>query len=256
MRAVRERAQRLVNKLAIARLVAGRTASQLLEYARFCARTSSFTIPAAPSSVLDTTWDAPTPTIYVYWHDEFVLNLLLPLFWKSHGVRDEMPVCAANDAFGGEVIQRCLGALDVPIAVLSRGCERTEKLACLADALVRRRRLLLSADYGSPWFRAKSTAFEIAAKVGGNVVAMHLQSRRDMAIARGGWRLRLPLPYDAYSLLLEPVETAAQGLEAATRSLTARLHALRSEASAHEAREASDLDPALTRSPPAPILDR
>jgi hypothetical protein len=256
MCAVQGRAQRLVNKRALARLVAGRTASQLLDYARFCSRTSSFTIPAAPRSVLDATWDAATPTIYVYWHDEFVLNLLLPLFWKSRGVRKDMPVCAANDAFGGEVIQSCLAALDVPIALLSRGGERSDKLACLADALVRHRRLLLSADYGSPWFRAKSTAFEIAARVGGNVVAMHLRSGRDMAIARGGWRLRLPLPYDAYRLLLEPVETTAQGLEAATRSLTARLHALRSEA---QPREVSDLDPdsaALTRSPPPPILER
>jgi hypothetical protein len=213
----------------------------LLDYARLCASTSSFTIPAGPRSVLDATWDAAPPTLYVYWHDEFVLNLLLPLFWKSHGVRDEMPVCAANDAFGGKVIQRCLAALDVPMALLPRGGARSDKLACLADALARHRRLLLSADYGVPWFRAKSTAFEIAAQVGGNVVAMHLRSRRDLAIARRGWRLRLPLPYDAYTLLVERVETAEHGLEAATQSLTAGLNALRTAPQHHEA-SSSDAD--------------
>lgn len=205
-----------------ARLVAGLVTLA----ARLCLRTSRISI--ASTDVLARTWDDGVPTVYVYWHDEFVLNVLLPLYWRAAAVRDTQPVCGANDTFGGLVIWSCLSRLGVPLTMLPRRSDRDEKRALLAAAVREHKHLLLAADYGTPWFKARPTAFQIARETGGRVVAMHLRSQRELAIARGRWRLRLPTPFNRYELHLAEVDVDP-GLDDATvaDALTEQLDALR-----------------------------
>src|SRR4051812_19450434 len=71
----------------LARLVAEAS----VRYTRKCLETSNFTLSADTQDVLRERWDRGTPTIFVYWHDEFPLNLLLPMAWKRDAIRSDMP---------------------------------------------------------------------------------------------------------------------------------------------------------------------
>ncbi len=208
----------------IRRLAADLSSDLSVRYTRFCLASSSFVIPDASQRVLSEVWDSPSPSLYVYWHDEFLLNLLLSLHWSSQRVRPNMPACVANDALGGEMIRAALAPLDVPLVVLARRESREAKLATLVDGMRRHRQMLLAADYGAPWFHARPTAFQIAEATGATLVAMHLRARRDASISTGGrHRVRLPTPKNAYEVILAPIAPTVRTVE----GLTAALHDVR-----------------------------
>lgn len=206
----------------------------LTAWARFCGRTSRLELRPEALAVLDQTWDAEKPAVYVYWHDEFVLNVLLPIHWQTSGLRPHLPVCGANDAFGGKVIQACLSGLGVPLALLPRRSDRFAKLKTLAEALRVHRRLLLAADYGHPWFKARPTAFQLARETGGVVVSMHLHTERPWVVSWRGWKMSLPRPFTQYELRLRTLDvdlTLAD--DALAGPLTEALDSMRSESILH-----------------------
>jgi len=190
----------------VRRLFARAVAAGVTAYARFCVRTSRLQRLRETLAGVERTWDASRPAIYVYWHDEFVLNVLLPVHWQAAGASHEMPACGANDAFGGDVIQACLSRLGVPLALLPRRSDRSTKLKTLAKALRVHRRLLLAADYGRPWFRARPTAFQLARETGAVVVAMHLHAKRPWVVSSGGRKLIVPQPFTQYELRLQRLD--------------------------------------------------
>jgi lysophospholipid acyltransferase (LPLAT)-like uncharacterized protein len=211
-------------------LFARAIAAMLTGWARFCGRTSRIELPADAAAVLSRTWDGEQPVIYVYWHDEFVLNVLLPIHWKASGLRADMPVCGANDAFGGKVIQACLSGLGVPLALMPRRADRAAKLQTLVEALRVHRRLLLAGDYGRPWFKARPTAFQLARATGGVVVSMHLHVDRPWVVSWGGWKMTLPRPFTRYEWRLRLLDADLALEDAAlVAPLTAALDSLRAD---------------------------
>lgn len=220
--------QRLALHHKIKPFFAHAVAAVVTAYARFCARTSHLDRLRETLAAMEQTWDPSKPAVYVYWHDEFILNILLPIHWQASGAAHEMPVCGANDVFGGLVIQVCLSRLGVPLALLPRRSDRLTKLKTLTEGLRTHRRLLLAADYGRPWFCARPTAFQLAKETGGVVVAIHLHTDRPWVVSWRGWKLILPRPFARYELRLQRLDSDLTfGDEAPVAALNKALDALR-----------------------------
>src|SRR6476661_10650913 len=85
----------------------------LLAYAWLCWRTSRVEIGGDAERVLGETWDRRVPTVFVYWHDEFLLCSLL-----AYCRRIQYPLCCCNDSFGGKVMAAAWARLGAPIVRL------------------------------------------------------------------------------------------------------------------------------------------
>ena len=206
-------------------VVARGVARATLLHAWLCYRTSRFAISPEAERVLAQTWDRGVPTVYVFWHDEFVLNSLLAYCARLHH-----PVCAANDRFGGEVSRALWTRCGAPVVSLLRNETREEKLTKLADALGANKRLVLAADYGRPWFRARPTAFRIAKRARGVVVPMHLNARYSIRVRREDHVISLPLPCSEYALHLGDPLSPSLGESVLTERLEHALFGLRAAA--------------------------
>jgi lysophospholipid acyltransferase (LPLAT)-like uncharacterized protein len=196
--------------------LAARFLARLLRaYGYFCYRTSHFDWTAEAEQSLRATWDKGLPTVYTFWHDEF-LTLSLNAFCR----RIQFPACIANDAFGGKVVALAWAAHGAPVVEIKRGEARELRLVRIRNALLEERRLAIAADYGAPWFRARPTAQQLAASSGGYVTAMHLHATRNVVVGFGGWRVRVPTPFNDYVLHLSaPMRAHAATPETVSQAL-------------------------------------
>jgi lysophospholipid acyltransferase (LPLAT)-like uncharacterized protein len=200
--------------------VAGRV---LYAYARVCFATSRYVVTPAADKTLRKTWDAGVPTVYVFWHDEFLLLSL-----NACCPRIQFPTCVTNDAFGGRLVASFWKSVGADVITIGLRESREARIARTIEALRRGKRLVIAADYGKPWFRPRPTAFQLASAAGGVVVAMHLEGTRDVALRIGSWRLKLPLPFNRYALhLSEPMLAEDGGTSEATSRLAGALWSLR-----------------------------
>jgi lysophospholipid acyltransferase (LPLAT)-like uncharacterized protein len=189
----------------------------LRAYGYFCYCTSRFDRTAAAEQSLRATWDKGLPTIYTFWHDEF-LTLSLNAFCR----RLQFPACIANDAFGGKVVALAWAAHGAPVVEIKRNEAREVRLARIRNALLEQRRLAIAADYGAPWFKARPTSQQLAASSGGYVTAMHLHAMRNAVVGFGGWRVRVPTPFNHYVLHLSaPMQADAATPETVGQALWA-----------------------------------
>lgn len=166
-------------------------------YTHFCYRTSSYEWTLRTEESLRASWDAGLPTVYTFWHDEFLVLSL-----NAFCARVQFPVCVANDTWGGKVVARIWAAHGAPLVVIGRNESRQRRIDRIQDALLRKRRLVLAADYGKPWFKARHTTQLLATASDGYVVAMHLHCGWRAEVGYGKWRVRLPLPFNRYTLHL------------------------------------------------------
>jgi hypothetical protein len=104
------------------------------------------------------------PTIYILWHDEFKLTLLLG-FVK----RLQFPLTITNDSFGERVIEATMSRLGAPVSIIPQNANRKKKLEIIRNGLIDSKKLLIAADYGQPWFRVHPTSWKIARSVGGAI---------------------------------------------------------------------------------------
>jgi lysophospholipid acyltransferase (LPLAT)-like uncharacterized protein len=209
-------APNLVEKARFFSKFAARLLAHLLRaYGYFCYRTSRFDRSAEAELSLRATWDKGLPTVYTFWHDEF-LTLSLNAFCR----RLQFPACIANDAFGGKVLALAWAAHGAPVVEIKRQEAREVRLARIRDALLEQRRLAIAADYGAPWFKARPTAQQLAASSGGYVTAMHLHATRNVVVGLGGWRVRVPTPFNHYVLHLSaPMQADAATPETVGQAL-------------------------------------
>ena len=177
--------------------LASMLAGLLRAYGSLCYRTSVFGWTLDAERSLRATWDTGLPTVYTFWHDEF-LALSLNAFCR----RIQFPACVANDTFGGKVVARVWAAHGAPVVEIKRAEARARRIARIHEALLRARRLVIAADYGSPWFKARPTAQQLASATEGYVTAMHLHARHRLVVGYGDWRVHIPTPFNRYILHL------------------------------------------------------
>jgi hypothetical protein len=153
--------------------------------------------------------------VYTFWHDEF-LALSLNAFCR----RIQFPACVANDAFGGKIVARTWAAHGAPVVEIKRAEARERRIARIHEALLRARRLVIAADYGTPWFKARPTAQRLASATGGYVTAMHLHARHRLVVGYGAWRVHIPTPFNRYTLHLSaPMKAQSATPEAIANAL-------------------------------------
>jgi lysophospholipid acyltransferase (LPLAT)-like uncharacterized protein len=168
-------------------------------YLRFCFRTSRYVVSDEAEAVLKRTWDRDIPTVFACWHDEFLiclLSLLCPRVAK--------PLFITNDSFGGIFLEVFCRLVGNPCIVIKRGSPLENRIDRLANGLAEHRRLAIAADYGRPWYKARPTADQLAARTDGYVVGMRLEPRRKWKIPLGfaGGVAFLPTPFTSYTLWL------------------------------------------------------
>jgi lysophospholipid acyltransferase (LPLAT)-like uncharacterized protein len=205
-------------------------------YARLCFATSRYEVTAGAERTLRRTWDAGVPTVYVFWHDEFLILSL-----NACCRRIQFPSCVTNDSFGGRLVASFWKSAGAEVVTIGLRETREARIARTLEALRAEKRLVIAADYGKPWFRPRPTAVQLASAAGGVVVAMHLAGVRRAALRIGSWRLELPLPFNRYSLhLSEPMRPDGGITPAAiTAKLAGALFGLRRRASAPSGLEVS-----------------
>jgi lysophospholipid acyltransferase (LPLAT)-like uncharacterized protein len=201
--------------LSVTQVILHCLASLFRLYTYFCYRTSSYEWTHRAEESLRASWDAALPTIYTFWHDEFLILSL-----NAFCARVQFPVCVANDSWGGRVVARIWALHGAPVVVIARGESRELRITRIREALVRKRRLVLAADYGKPWFKARNTAQSLAMSSEGSVVAMHLRCDRSAAVGYGKWRVQIPTPFNRYTLhLSRPMRAHAATPEAIAAAL-------------------------------------
>ena len=165
-------------------------------YLRFCYLTSRYLMTSQADASLRACWDRGVATVFVCWHDEFLLSLITlqtPRFRKV--------LFITNDSFGGvflETFCRCLGTR---FQVIRRRASREERLLGMAAGLARQGALGIAADYGPPWFSARPTAWQLARLTEGNVVATRLEPKRKLRLRMADRHAYIPLPFNRYALV-------------------------------------------------------
>jgi len=186
-------------------------------YLRLCFVTSRYIVTSAAEAVLRRTWDVAIPTVFACWHDQFLIS---PLSLQCR--RFPKPLFVTNDSFGGVFLQTICRLLASPFVVIGLAQSRETRLDSLTLGLARYRRMTIAADYGDPWYRARSSARILAERTGGCVVAMRLEPRRKWRLRVGAGHAYLPLPFSAYAISLgEPRVAADFRLEADLNELEA-----------------------------------
>lgn len=193
-------------------------------YLRFCFRTSRYIVSDEADAVLKRTWDRGIPTVYACWHDEFLICLL-----SLQCSRFPKPLFITNDSFGGIFLEVFCRLSGNPCIVIKRGSPLETRIDLLANGLAEHRHLAIAADYGRPWYKARPTADQLAARTDGCVVGMRLEPRRKWKIPLGfaGGVAYLPTPFTSYTLWLSEPHRAGdadlgQKLDALSRRSSER----------------------------------
>lgn len=168
-------------------------------YMRFCYRTSRYIVTDSAEAVLKRTCDRGIPTVYACWHDEFLICLL-----SLQCPRFPRPLFITNDSFGGIFLEVFCRFARNPYLVIERASPIESRLDQLADGLTEHRRMTIAADYGRPWYKARPTADQLAARLEGYVVAMRLEPLRKWRIPLGaaGGIAYVPTPFSSYAFWL------------------------------------------------------
>jgi lysophospholipid acyltransferase (LPLAT)-like uncharacterized protein len=164
-------------------------------YLRFCYLTSRFLFTPSADESMRSSWERGVSTVFVCWHDEFLLSLLSMQTARFRGI-----LFITNDSFGGvflETFCRCLG---IRSHVIRREVPRHERLRSMADGLAVHRAMAIAADYGRPWFRARPTAWQLARLTEGVVVACRIEPSRKLRIKIGDRYAYVPVPFARYAL--------------------------------------------------------
>lgn len=177
------------------RVAGGMLGLMAFVYLRFCYLTSRFLFTASADESMRASWESGVSTVFVCWHDEFLLSLLSMQTTRFRGI-----LFITNDSFGGvflETFCRCLG---IPYQVIRRKAPRHERLRSMADGLARRRAMAIAADYGRPWFHARPTAWQLARLTEGVVVACRIEPSRKLRVKIGDRYAYVPVPFARYAL--------------------------------------------------------
>lgn len=164
-------------------------------YVRLCYATSRIRLSDELGDALRQTVECGVPTVFVCWHDEFLLSLLgiqIPC------LRDLLFI--TNDSFGGIFLETVAHCTRTPLLVIRRKDPREGRIEAMLSAMRPRRGLAIAADYGKPWYKARPTAFQIARANHGRVIATRLEPKRPVRLGLGQHRAYFPLPFSEYAL--------------------------------------------------------
>jgi lysophospholipid acyltransferase (LPLAT)-like uncharacterized protein len=118
----------------------------------------------------------------------------------------------------------------------------------MAIAMQQQRGLAIAADYGKPWYKARPTAFQIAAFREGRVVATRFEPRRPVRLGLGQHRAYFPLPFSEYAmwasepLTVPSADDGSQGLAAALDSLREKSFPWGSESECPRSDDGSEIE--------------
>ncbi len=202
----------------------------LVGYAEALARTSRISIGQGGDSLPATLWDG-VPTVLVGWHDEF-LNVPLVLMPYLTDARKRRGATAdvtyvTNDTFAGQFIAEAGTDMGATLLTMKRTDDREAKLRVLEEGFHRTGGLLIAADYGRPWFRARPTAWDLAKNAGGCIVAFHVETSPSIAIGSNAHRGYLPVPFARYRVHFSPPQFPSSASAAPMEAVTEWLWALR-----------------------------
>ncbi len=167
----------------------------------------------------------------VGWHDEF-LNaplVLLPYLTDARRRRGATAdvTYVTNDTFAGQLIAEAGAGMGATMLTMKSTDDRKTKLRVLEEGFRRTGGLLIAADYGRPWFRARPTAWDLAKNARGCIVAFHIEASPAIAIGSRTHRGYLPVPFAHYRVHLSPPQFPSHANGAPMEAVTEWLWALR-----------------------------
>ncbi len=165
-------------------------------YVRLCYATSRFHLTKQSQDSLRETLGRDVPVVFVCWHDEFILSLvIMQLDWFRRSL------FITNDSFGGKFLESCCRCLGLPIRVIRRKDPRDGRILAMAAGLEAHRSLAIAADYGQPWYKARPTAFQLAKMTNGCVVPMRVEPKPALRLRLGDRHAFFPLPFSRFALV-------------------------------------------------------